>query len=576
MQLQAVLHIPLSSFAYAVDEHTLNIRLRTAKNDIEKCILYYGDRVCVNDPIDVTEIEMEKIASSELFDYYEAVISDKYTRVCYYFKLKDKEEKIFYSEYGFSNEMSCSRTQYFQFPYIRREDIPDIPSWAKEMVMYHIFPDSFASGREKLEDKTKCIRKDEKEYRSVHGGTLKGIMENVDYLKNLGVNCVYLNPIFAAASYHKYDTIDYFEIDPCFGTKEELKELAALLHENGIRLILDGVFNHCGSEFDAFLDVLKNGKKSEYKEWFYDLKFPVSYTTPPNYEAFAYVKEMPKLNTGKEEVIKYFCNVGVYWIQYADIDGWRLDVANEINHDFWRAFRKAVRKEKKDALLIGEIWEDSNVWLLGDQFDSTMNYTFSNLCREFFAEKKLTVRQFDEKVNRMLFRYPLEVNLAQMNFLDTHDIPRFFTYCNGDKKSFQAAVFFLMTCVGAPSVFYGDEHCIEGMTEPEYRAVMPWETRDGQMEEFFRECIAMRRSLPALQKGNYRTAFIEEDKKLYGFKRKCKEQEVLAVFQVSGERQEVMIPEEYKNRLYDWKTKQRIEGKKFYLDAMQGKVFEVR
>lgn len=573
MQLEAVLHIPLSGFAYATDEHTVTIRLRTARNDVEKCSLYYGDRVCMREPIDVTEVKMEKMASSELFDYYEAEISDRYTRVCYYFCLENKEKKVFYSEYGFSEKMNCSRTQYFQFPYIRREDILDIPSWAKEMVMYHIFPDSFASGRESLKDQAEVRKKDGKEYKSNHGGTLKGIIENVDYIKNLGVNCVYLNPIFAAESYHKYDTIDYFEIDPCFGTKEELKELCALLHKNGIKLILDGVFNHCGANFDAFLDVLKNGEKSEYKDWFYQMHFPVSYETPPNYEAFAYVKEMPKLNTGNKAVVDYFCKVGVYWIQYADIDGWRLDVANEINHEFWRAFRRAVREVKKDVLLIGEIWEDAGIWLLGDQFDSTMNYTFSNICREFFAEKKLSVGEFDEKINRMLFRYPFPVSLAQMNFLDTHDVPRFLSYCNGNKNAFRMAVFFLMTCVGAPSVFYGDEQCIMGTEEPQYRAAMPWQNRDMEMEQYVKECIKMRKSLPALSKGTYHKAFLDEEKKLYGFIRKCKEQEVLVLFQVSDEKQYFELPEEYQGRLYDWKTGNLFIESKLCVEPAQGLVF---
>ena len=575
MQLEAVLHIPLSNFAYALDEHTLVIRLRTGKNDVKQCRLFYGDRVCVNDPVDVTEVVMERAAGDGLFDYYEAEISDHYTRVCYYFCLEDGKDSFFYSEYGFSEEMHCSRTRYFQFPYIRREDIPAIPHWAKEMVMYHIFPDSFASGREYLEDKEKCIRKSGKEYKSTHGGTLRGIIENVDYIRDLGVNCLYLNPVFAAESAHKYDTIDYFEIDPCFGTKEELKELCSLLHENGIRLILDGVFNHCGAQFAPFLDVREKEEDSQYRDWFYDMPFPVLYETPPGYEAFAYVKEMPKLNTGNPKVVEYFCRVGVYWIEYADIDGWRLDVANEINHEFWRSFRREVRKVKEDALLIGEIWENAEIWLLGDQFDSTMNYTFSDICREFFAEKRISVKELDEKINVMLFRYPFSVCLAQMNFLDTHDIPRFLSYCGGDKDSFRAAVFFLMTCVGIPSVFYGDEVCIEGIKEEEYRAPMPWGDRDVSMEKFFKRCIKMRRTLPALTRGNYRSALVDDEKKVYGFTRKCPEQEVLVLLSVSGERRRYPLPEKYQGRVRDWETKIPVKEEEVEMLSMEGRVFIV-
>lgn len=573
MQLEGVLHIPLSCYAYALGEHTLVIRLRAGKNQIKESRLFYGDRVCVNDPVDVTEVEMERIAEDGLFEYYEAKIRDSYTRVCYYFSLDDGNNRIYYGEYGFSGEIPTNRTHFFQFPYIRREDIPAIPPWAKEMVMYHIFPDSFASGKRFLRDEKKCITENGKVYKSTHGGTLRGIIENVDYLKDLGVNCVYLNPVFAAESCHKYDTINYFEVDPCFGTKEELRELSAELHKNGIRLILDGVFNHCGAQFDGFVDVREKEEKSGYKNWFYEMPFPVSYETPPNYEAFAYVKEMPKLNTGALEVADYFAKVGVFWIQYADIDGWRLDVANEVNHEFWRKFRREVRKVKEDALLIGEIWENAQIWLLGDQFDSTMNYTFMSLCQEFFGEKRISVEEFDGKVNAMLLRYPYPVSLAQMNFLDTHDVPRFFSCCNKDKASFQAAVFFLMTCPGAPSVFYGDEALIPGKEEEEYRAPMPWGERVPSMEEYFKKCIKMRRSLPALTRGNFRSVIVDNEKMVYGFTRKCPEQEVLVLLQLSQEKQKVVLPERFKDRLCDWEKGEKVTGREVELSAMEGKVF---
>lgn len=167
----------------------------------------------------------------------------------------------------------------------------------------------------------------------------------------------------------------------------DLKELVQQCHKRGIRVILDGVFNHCGADFFAFRDVRQKGKASKYYNWFYYLPETIQYADPPDYEAFAYVKEMPKLNTGNPEVVEYLCNVGTYWIREADIDGWRLDVANEINHEFWRTFRHAVRAVKEDLFLIGEIWEEAGIWLQGDQFDSTMNYTFSYLCRDFLERE---------------------------------------------------------------------------------------------------------------------------------------------------------------------------------------------
>lgn len=573
MQLQAVLHIPLSSYAFAASETSLVIRLRTAKGDVQGCSLYYGDRVCEKDPIETTKIKMKKIASDQLFDYYEAVIEDDYTRVCYYFGLEDEKEQIFYSGYGFSQEITCQRTQYFQFPYIRREDIPKLPDWAKEMVMYHIFPDSFATEKNRIAEKERCIKKDGKVYRSHQGGTLKGILKSLDYIAGLGVNCVYLNPIFAAESYHKYDTIDYFQIDPCFGTLEEFKELVGALHERGIRIILDGVFNHCGAGFFAFQDVLKKGEDSPYKDWFYKMEFPVQFKKPLNYEAFAYVKEMPKLNTGNPEVMDYFKKVGTWWIEETGIDGWRLDVANEINHDFWREFRKAVRAVKEDAILIGEIWEDSQVWLQGDQFDSTMNYTFSYICREFYAEHAISLKEFDEKINRMLLRYPHPVSTVQMNFLDTHDVPRFLSYCKNGMEDLKQAVFFMMMCVGIPSVFYGDEQLIEGMTEPEYRKPMPWKYRKPEMEAFFEKWIKIRRKFPALQKGRYETVMVDGERGIYGFRRYTSQQELLILLNTSEQETEVELPEG--NRKYvDVENGIECKKKEIIIPKGIGKVFQ--
>lgn len=586
MQLQSVLHIPLSKDAYVVEEHEFVVRLHCEKNDLSSVKLYYGDRVCMVEPIMVTEIEMEKTATDQLFDYYEARVKSPYTRVCYYFRLQDTAGKVmFYSEYGFSEEMKCHRTQYFQLPYLHRADQIQMLDWTKNMVMYHIFPDSFADGKRQIlrqakqfflhkeeaaaserfieagneKDLSKISQNEVGQLSSVarNGGTLRGVIENLDYIESLGANCLYLNPIFLAASYHKYDTIDYLEIDPCFGTKENLIELVKSCHERGMKVILDGVFNHCGSGFFAFQDVLEKGEDSQYCDWFYDLKFPIAYKTPPNYEAFAYVKEMPKLNTANPKVADYFCEVGRYWIREADIDGWRLDVANEINHEFWRAFRRAVREEKSDCFLIGEIWEDSTVWLQGDQFDSTMNYNFSYICREFFAEQSIGIKEFDEKIHHMNLRYPETVALAQMNFLDTHDVPRFLSYCEGDLTKFKLAVFYMMMAVGIPSVFYGDEKGIMGVTEAEYRHPMPWEKENMELEEFYQKWTKVRREHKALCQGNYRTVLVDEKHNIYVFSRTYKDEQVIVAMNFSQIEQKVLICE---NNHVNWYNLENLES----------------
>ncbi|MEE1304137.1 MAG: glycoside hydrolase family 13 protein [Agathobacter sp.] len=543
MKKEAILHIPLSQYAYSENEHRLAIRIRTARDDIRECALFFGDRCFPGEKIEVTKLPMKVVGSDQIYDYFETIIDTDYTRVCYYFELRDDSQSMYYCERGLVDDIDVSRTEYFQFPFIRREEICRIPEWAKDMVMYHIFPDSFASGKRTLANKpVECriprVGGGISESVTRLGGTLEGVIQNVDYLAEMGINCIYLNPVFAANSYHKYDTIDYFDIDPCFGTKGEMIKLVNICHEHGIRVIFDGVFNHCGPDFFAFADVLKKGRESKYFDWFYDLPDKVEYADPPNYAAFAYVKEMPKLNTSNPELEEYLIRVGTYWIQEVGIDGWRLDVANEINHDFWRHFKAAIRKVKPDALMIGEIWEDSWIWLMGDQMDSTMNYRFTYLCTDFFAKQSMSVSDFDQSMQKMICRYPTQVSLAQMNFLDSHDVPRFLSYCNGDRGRMRLAFFYLFMGYGVPSVFYGDEHYLSGVTEAEYRQAMPWDNEDNAYEDF--KCwIKLRNTNSCLRNGSYSGVYVDDDNRIYAFCRENEKQRALIVMNNSDKEYKV-------------------------------------
>ena len=539
MKLEAIWHQALSHYASALDERTLMIRIRTGKDDIKVCDLYYGDRAYPRNPILMFKQPMTKVASDECYDYYETELESDYTRVCYYFHLKDDTSEIYYMGGRFKASADCNRVEYFQFPYIHRDDIADIPKWAKEMVMYQIFPDSFATSHQMITGEASKVLNSYNEYSvSERGGTLRGIIENIDYIAGLGVNCLYLNPIFVSGTYHKYDIIDYFDIDPCLGDKETFRQLVKVCHDRGIRIILDGVFNHSSSNFFAFKDVRQKEEASPYKGWYYDVKFPVEYKDPPNYQAFAYVKEMPKLNTGNEEVVDYFCKVGTYWIEEMDIDGWRLDVANEINHDFWRAFRKRVRSIKKDAILIGEVWEESEPWLNGDQFDSTMNYRFSNICREFFGRNEYSETKFSNEIISMLMRYQKNVTYAQMNLLDSHDVSRFLFDCNEDTRKLILASVFQMTFVGAPSIYYGDEVFISGETEREYRKPMIWQPNAKEQEgiECFKRLILLRKSSKAFTEGSYRVKLLDDEKHIMMYERAYANEQFLVILHNSSEK----------------------------------------
>lgn len=503
---EAVLHIPLSNYAFANSEHKLTIRIRTQKDNVSACTLYYGDRACPSTPVVFEEIQMEIKARDELFDYYEATFETPYTRVCYYFKLQNEGEWTYYYSERFSNELAIlyfernimeERSEYYQYPYILRTEIPDVPAWFKKAVVYNIFPDSFVGEKSGSPTQPKeVILENGKVCRSRLGGTLKEVIKNLDYIQVLGVNCIYFNPIFAAGEYHKYDTIDYYHIDPCLGTNEEFKHLVEEIHKREMKIIIDGVFNHCSWEFSAFEDVMDKGEKSKYIDWFYDLKFPVrrpqSEKEKPGYACFAYEPKMPKLNTSNEEVQKYFANVGTYWIREYEIDGWRLDVANEIDRNFWRKFREAVKKENKEAILIGEVWENAESWLRGDIFDSTMNYEFRRICRDHIIGDNKNALTAAKQLEQMRLRYPTNLVNGQLNLLDSHDVPRFLSLCRGDLRKWKLACILLMLFPGVPSLFYGDEQAICGMKENEYRNPMVW-SQNTQLCEFVQKIIEIRK-----------------------------------------------------------------------------------
>ena len=229
MDRAAILHIPLSQYAFAASEYGITIRLRAKKGDLTRCVLYTADRVCRKTPVCFTEAAMRICAMDECFGYYETNLQLPYNRICYYFKLEKGEEWTYYYADRFTKELpdrvaegklTDGRSEYYQYPFILRDEIPDVPEWFKSAVVYNIFPDSFANGKRALQV---CQKEQPLEngitVRARLGGTLNGIAENLDYIKKMGFNCLYLNPVFAAGEYHKYDVADYYHIDPCFGTE---------------------------------------------------------------------------------------------------------------------------------------------------------------------------------------------------------------------------------------------------------------------------------------------------------------------------------------------------------------------
>lgn len=539
MVKEAVLHTTQSNYSHPINMNTLFLRLRTKKDDIQNCYVFYGDRCCSEEPILCNSAKMELRESDDLFDYYEVELSPGFKRICYYFMLDDGSRNYFYYGDRFYDEIEKlnNRVKYYQYPYIREKDIVKVPDWAKDAIIYHIFPDSFASGEKEITEESFLLEDSNGvKSHSQLGGTINGIIKNIPYLTELGVNCLYLNPIFKSVSYHKYDTTDYYEIDPCLGTKEDFKTLVEKCHQNSIKIILDGVFNHSGIHFFAFEDLIRNGEKSIYKDWYLPHSFPVKPVYPPNYEAFAYVENMPRLNTANTEVIEYFIKVGKYWIEEFDIDGWRLDVANEIDHHFWREFRKAIKSVKEDAFLIAEIWEEAQSFLGGDQFDSAMDYEFTELCEKFFAKECIAPTQFDQQLSRLRVRYKQQIQKCLMTFLDTHDVKRFVTDCFHNEDALKLASMFLLTYEGVPSVFYGDEVGISGTRECEYRKAMLWKEANDNNELFchYKKLIGLRNKNIALRRGSFKREFIDDLNGIYGFTRSHQNQKMMILLNNSS------------------------------------------
>jgi glycosidase len=542
---EAVLHIPLSHYAFAISEDTVVLRLRVAKNNISKCTLCYGDRAYMPNPVPFFSIQMEFACNDLYYDYYEVHLTPGFERICYAFLLEAADEKLFYCADLFLKDRPYERSEYYQYPFIRREEISDVPEWFKRAVVYNIFPDSFASGLREIADLSGSKNNGTlSPSQSRHGGTIRGITENLDYITKMGFNCLYLNPIFVAGEYHKYDTIDYFHIDPCFGSDEDFRELINMAHSQNIAIILDGVFNHCSWYFFAFDDVVRNGKYSQYADWFYDLEFPVirpdGENVAPNYASFAYERTMPKLNSSHPDVRAYFMDVCRHWIRDYGIDGWRLDVANEVDRAFWREFCHVARQENPNCIFIAEIWESAESWLKGDMFDSTMNYDFRKNCRDFFANNILDATEFDARATMMRMRYPTGILQGQLNLLDSHDVSRFITLCEDDERRLRLAILFQMAFPGVPGVFYGDELGLDGVNEPDYRKAMPWDKTNTDLYDFYVSAISLREHEEIIY-GDYHTLSAEKNSSLYVFERRLKN-EALIIALNPGEVSTILYP----------------------------------
>lgn len=544
IDLASIYHRSGDNYCYLQNKDALHIRIRTKKANVTEIELIYGDQYEIVDYQWVSQrLSMEKSGSDSLFDYWHCTIRNK-KRVRYGFILRDSEQQVTYTEKGFFPFIPEDAGFYFCLPYLHLKDVFTPPSWVSQTIWYQIFPERFRNGDSSLNPvDTAQWGQEEPGLYNFFGGDLQGIMDCLDYLTDLGITGIYLTPIFHAKSNHKYDTINYLEVDPQFGDREMLKYLVKECHNRGIRVMLDAVFNHCGDHFPPFQDVLKNEERSRYKDWFHIHKFPLKENDMLHYETFGFYEAMPKFNTANPEVKEYLLHVAKYWITECDIDGWRLDVANEIDHEFWRSFRAVVKSLKPDIFILGEIWHDSLPWLRGDQFDSVMNYPLLTKALQFFAYDMISPQQFMEEMTTTLQAYPDTVNNVLFNIIGSHDTPRILHECSYRKERVRLLFTFLFTYPGTPCIYYGDEIGLGGGSDPGCRKCMPWNTEehDTELKEFVKRLIQVRKqSSPLINNGTF--YFLSQPDSCLAYYTKEEEEILLTVINKSDKEAQFLLP----------------------------------
>ncbi len=396
------------------------------------------------------------------------------------------------------------------------------PDWVKDAVFYQIFPDRFATSIHVEKPPHLEPWEAPPTTHGFKGGDLLGVVEHLDYLTDLGVDALYFCPIFQSTANHRYHTHDYYQVDPILGGNAAFKLLLDEAHRRGMRIVLDGVFNHASRGFYQFNHLLENGQASPYLDWFPAPTFPLhAYDSgPAGYQAWWGLKALPKFNHANPQVRAFLFGVAEYWIEQG-IDGWRLDVPGEIDDDtFWREFRRRVKAKNPDAYIVGEIWHRADRWLVGDQFDAVMNYQFTRACCGFFVDldettrtlthghsygmiDKYDARQFAQRLEEILTWYPGAIAYAQMNLLGSHDTARFLTIARGDTSALKLSYLTMMTYPGAPMIYYGDEVGMEGGRDPDCRRAMLWDQSrwNHDLLAAVKRYIALRKQYAALWRG---------------------------------------------------------------------------
>lgn len=564
MEYSAIFHDMDKRFCYAIDKDLFVIRVQVKKDDMKEVILHYEDKYIPMERKDTRmTLPMKKVATSQFHDYYEAQLRMNLICLRYFFEFTDMQgEKVYYGNYEFDKECITNRDRMFDCPQnLREEEMFEVPQWAANKVVYQIFPSRFAATQPV--DKELWYKAPITPMDDLHGN-LRGIIEHLDYIKDLGIDVVYLTPIFKSNSCHKYDTIDYYQVDPSFGTTEDLKELVQKSHERGMKVVLDAVYNHTGREFFAFQDILEKGEKSKYLDWYFIDELPPrgEWGEIPNFKCFGYYGGMPKLNLKNPEVEKYITDVACYWIKECDIDGWRLDVGDEISHFFWKNFRKAIKAVKKDMLIIGEIWHYAGDFLEGDEWDTVMNYPFYLNLIDLLADEKINVSQFVQNLGYLKGRLNKKCYPLMWNLIDSHDTARFLHLCHDNKKKQHLAAAFQLLLPGMPMVYYGDEYAMPGANDPDCRRGMYWdeEYQDKEMYNWYKKLMQVRKTHACIVEGEMIETIANDDEDTIVMIRKNGEETIAMLFNCGNSAKEFNEYAEKHNLLTDSAFDGKVDG----------------
>jgi cyclomaltodextrinase / maltogenic alpha-amylase / neopullulanase len=414
------------------------------------------------------------------------------------------------------------------------------PDWVKDSIFYQIFPDRFNNGDNSNDPKEVEQWGYPSTRENYFGGDLQGIREKLDYLQDLGINGIYLNPIFKARTNHKYDTEDYFKVDPAFGTNDLLTQLVQELHNRNMHIILDGVFNHCGEQFGPFRNVEKYGEESRYSQWFNIRSYPIT-KNPLNYYSCAGCTYLPKLNHENPTVRRYLYRVATHWLKQASIDGWRLDCVQKVPKSFWQDFRKKVKQVNNQAFLVGELWYDPASWLQGDTFDGVTNYLLRDLIINYFSKGILDAEDFSFEISSLLQRLG-RAAFNMFNLIGCHDTRRIFTVFAGDIQRLLMAIVFQFTFVGVPLIYYGDEIGMAGEEDPDCRRTMIWDQRqwNKNINDIYRKMIKIRNSHIALRRGEFKNLLFFD--RSFAYKRIYGEDEVITIVNPGPAVRDLYIP----------------------------------